>query len=144
MTVSALFYIITPIVAVLALGGWLMMVFYADAHPEHRGRGAPLVPGSTAGDSDRTAAGPAVMSRTGAGISAGDKDAMTPDEHRGDRTPMPPSRGAARRPRQAAGAGRLIVNSPPGLTLLPDLYCRPIGRHNLVHCHQQVRSAAQG
>ncbi len=95
MTVSAVFYVITPIVAVLALGYWLTMVFYADAHPEHRGRSAPVVPGNTAGDGDLTAAAPAAMSGTGAGLSAGDEDDTMADERRSDRAPVPPGRRAA-------------------------------------------------
>ena len=48
MTGSILVAIITPIVALPALGGWLIMIFWADAHPEWKSRIAPEGPELTA------------------------------------------------------------------------------------------------
>jgi hypothetical protein len=46
MTGSLLFFIVLPIMAVLGLGTWLGMVFWADAHPGHKPPAA--VPGPDA------------------------------------------------------------------------------------------------
>ena len=54
MTGSTLAVIIIPIVALLALGSWLGLVYYADAHPQHQHAGArqaDLAPGLPASDS---------------------------------------------------------------------------------------------
>lgn len=40
MTGSMLALIITPIVTVIVLAAWLIMVFYADAHPAWRHKAA--------------------------------------------------------------------------------------------------------
>jgi hypothetical protein len=48
MTGSILVAIITPLVALPALGGWLIMTFWADAHPEWKSRTAPEEPELTA------------------------------------------------------------------------------------------------
>lgn len=48
MTGSLLVLIITPIVALPALGCWLAMIFWADAHPAWKARIAPHGPELTA------------------------------------------------------------------------------------------------
>jgi hypothetical protein len=50
MTGSTLLFIILPIVALGALGAWLGMVFWADAHPGRTARAAAPGAGVTAGD----------------------------------------------------------------------------------------------
>jgi len=53
MTGSTLAVIIIPIVALIALGSWLGLVYYADAHPQHQHAGArqaDLAPGLPASD----------------------------------------------------------------------------------------------
>jgi len=48
MTGSLLVVIITPIAALLSLGCWLGMIFWADAHPEWKTRTAAEGPELTA------------------------------------------------------------------------------------------------
>jgi hypothetical protein len=48
MTGSILVAIITPLVALPALGLWLIMIFWADAHPTWKTRIAPEGPELTA------------------------------------------------------------------------------------------------
>ena len=40
MTGSTMALIVIPIVNAIGLAAWLAMVFYADAHPQHRSRTA--------------------------------------------------------------------------------------------------------
>ncbi len=37
MTGSSIDFIVIPIVSVISLAAWLIMVFYADSHPQWRG-----------------------------------------------------------------------------------------------------------
>jgi uncharacterized membrane protein len=37
MTGSSIDFIVVPIVAVISLAAWLIMVYYADSHPQWRG-----------------------------------------------------------------------------------------------------------
>ncbi len=57
MTGSALVPIIVPIVAVLALAGWLTLVFWADAHPVSGRHVAEVSPPAAAGTEAATPAG---------------------------------------------------------------------------------------
>jgi hypothetical protein len=59
MTGSALAPVIIPIVALGCLAAWIVMVFYADAHPMHQSRGAARAPQGTVarGEQDTAARG---------------------------------------------------------------------------------------
>jgi hypothetical protein len=57
MTGSFLVPIIVPIVALIALGAWLGMVFWADAHPGRKADAAAPGAGVTAADVPPAAAG---------------------------------------------------------------------------------------
>jgi hypothetical protein len=101
MTGSALVVVFTPIVALITLGIWLGMIFYADAHPEHQARSA--APGATGAeaaalgaDADGQAVRPKAASWAVTGIPAFNQDAATAGDRDGTgRAPVPPGRRAA-------------------------------------------------
>jgi|GEM_PF-412478 len=121
MTGSSLAVIITPIVAVTCLAAWLIMIFYADSHPEWKHRPPQPQPdsrpaimadqrphdASTALPAGTAAAGPA--QDTGA-IRAPDAGARQVHRAGPDRTepprkpPAPPATSAAGSAVAAAGA----------------------------------------
>jgi len=93
MTGSSLAPIIIPIVAMIALSGWLAMVYYANAHPEwkaHRAAPNPVSTDTTVRADDRkqvtrldvTAAARRDQDTAEPGVDAGSGRAASPPPRR--------------------------------------------------------------
>jgi hypothetical protein len=86
--------IVIPVVVVIALAAWLVMVYYADAHPGWKAHGAASHPGSTgmtAADARKQIMQPEVTS-----VAIRGANAAKPDDHDGGvREPSLPSRRVA-------------------------------------------------
>lgn len=95
MTGSALIFVFLPIVALVTLGVWLGMIFYADAHPDHRAQSAaPGTTGAGAG-ADGPGGRQDATSLAGAGRLPEGQDAAAPGELAGSEPARwPPSRAA--------------------------------------------------
>jgi hypothetical protein len=59
VTGSSYIPIVVPIMAFVAMGFWLGLIFYADSHPGYRHRKVRPGPGDAAGAPDSEAPGPA-------------------------------------------------------------------------------------
>jgi hypothetical protein len=95
MTGSSLAPIIIPIVAMIALAGWLAMVYYAEAHPgwkAHRAASTPVDTGATVRADGRKQ----IMRLDVTAVARRDQDTAEPGVHAGNgRVPSPPPRRAA-------------------------------------------------
>ena len=95
MTGSSLAPIIIPIVALIALSGWLAMVYYANAHPgwkAHHAAPKPVSTGTTVRADDRKQ----IVRRDVTTVARRDRDMAEPGVHAGSgRTASPPPRRAA-------------------------------------------------
>jgi uncharacterized membrane protein len=69
MTGSSIDFIVIPIAAVISLAAWLIMVYYADRHPQWR--------------DDETRADKTENERTSAGTQLGRKPVPPADQHAG-------------------------------------------------------------
>jgi hypothetical protein len=95
MTGSSLAPIMIPIVVMIALTGWLAMVYYANAHPGWKAHSAALKPVDT-GAMVRTDGRKQIMRLDVKAVARRDQDMAEPGVHAGSgRVPSPPPRRAA-------------------------------------------------